>query len=211
MPEQHTPYDSGYRLAPVPHELPAAAAPGQYGKVDFTNENGDVVFTAWAQQTESGYILRIDEHQDVELGIETSSTRHLREAATAQLDQTLRVLTAQSQLTLLEEDPETFGAGHYVIYNDTDTRRICITEIYDGTDWSDPDRVASAWDVSTEQRTLGTPDRWTQVSEHTYTAENVHRVIDETAAWTRSVAVEHSVAQHYSAGASAGEPRSYLS
>ena len=40
------------------------------------------------------------------------------------------------------EDPETFGAGHFVFYPENDTRsRFAIEEQYTGTDWSDDERL----------------------------------------------------------------------
>lgn len=44
-----------------------------------------------------------------------------------------------------EEDPETFGAGHFVFYpRDETSPRWAIEEQYTDTDWSDPDRVPSS-------------------------------------------------------------------
>lgn len=50
-------------------------------------------------------------------------------------------------VSLLEEDPETFGAGHYVLYPAGHTPvRFAVEEQYaPGTDWSDPDRVPTSW------------------------------------------------------------------
>lgn len=49
---------------------------------------------------------------------------------------------------LAEEDPETFGAGHYVLYPEPDTHhaRFAIEEQYaPGVGWSDEDRVPTSW------------------------------------------------------------------
>ncbi|WP_234037044.1 hypothetical protein [Leucobacter sp. L43] len=97
MPENVNAYDSGYRLEPKPWSTGDGAASDDYGKVDFTNESGETVFTGWMQKTEAGYILRVDEHQDVKLGFETSSQRHAREAAMMLLTEELQVITARHE------------------------------------------------------------------------------------------------------------------
>ncbi|WP_448233128.1 hypothetical protein [Microbacterium lacticum] len=50
-------------------------------------------------------------------------------------------------VVLLEEDPETFGAGHYVLYPARNAHaRFAIEEQYArGVDWSDPDRIPTSW------------------------------------------------------------------
>lgn len=54
--------------------------------------------------------------------------------------------TYGEHVVLAEEDPVTFGAGHFVLYPAADSRsRFAIEEQYTGTDWSDPDRVPTSW------------------------------------------------------------------
>ena len=51
------------------------------------------------------------------------------------------------------EDPETFGAGHFVFYPENDTRsRFAIEEQYTGTDWSDDERLPTSWTWTAERR-----------------------------------------------------------
>ena len=54
--------------------------------------------------------------------------------------------TYGEHVVLREEDPETFGAGHFVLYPAAGSlSRLAIEEQYTGTDWSDPDRVPTSW------------------------------------------------------------------
>ncbi|MGQ7789003.1 hypothetical protein SD455_16670, partial [Nesterenkonia sp. K-15-9-6] len=56
-------------------------------------------------------------------------------------------------ITLTEEDPETFGAGHYVLYPHGRTdRRFTVEERYIDTDWSDPDRLPASWTWKAQTR-----------------------------------------------------------
>ena len=97
MPENVNAYDSGYRLEPEPWSTGDGVKADDFGKVDFTNESGETVFTGWMQKTEAGYILRVDEHQDVELAVETSNQRQTREAVMLLLTQELQVITARHE------------------------------------------------------------------------------------------------------------------
>lgn len=196
MPEPLTPYDAGYRLEPKPWVKEGTASPGglprqavadDYGRVDFEDDEGATVFTAWFQKTESGgYILRVDEHQDVELTIETSSQRQPREGAMMRLDNEIRVLAAQyaSVVTLSEEDPDAFGAGHYVIENRAGTWRFTITERFTGTDSSDPERIPTGWTYESESAVASTvPSGWDPVAHGEYGSEDVGRLIGLTQDW----------------------------
>ncbi|MBS1674511.1 MAG: hypothetical protein JSS74_11160 [Actinobacteria bacterium] len=70
-------------------------------------------------------------------------------------------------VVLLEEDPETFGAGHYVFYPSGHAQaRFAIEEQYaPGIGWSDPDRVPTSWLWRAEHITRR-PD-----GRHAWTAE----------------------------------------
>lgn len=59
----------------------------------------------------------------------------------------LKELTANCpNITLREEEPETFGHGHLVLYNDTNATRIAFTEICDRpTDDPDRDVIGYEW------------------------------------------------------------------
>lgn len=51
------------------------------------------------------------------------------------------------------EDPEVFGAGHFVLYPEVGgMSRFAIEEQYADTDWSDDDRVATSWTWISEVR-----------------------------------------------------------
>ncbi|WP_029608087.1 hypothetical protein [Leucobacter chromiiresistens] len=193
MPENVNAYDSGYRLEPKPWSTGAGAASDDFGKVDFTDEFGETVFTGWVQKTDAGYILRVDEHQDVELGFETSSQRQTREAAMTHLDQSLRVITARHEnaVSLYEGDPDSFGIGHYVIENTADDHRLAFTEQYIGTDSSDPDRIPNSWEVDRYTR-AHTGAEWKLRGTRTYETDEVEALIEFTADWVNHRAREQS-------------------
>lgn len=85
------------------------------------------------------------------------------EFSRAELDQNSAALIAGlEQLTnrlehveLEWEDPEVFGAGHFVLY--AEAGALAIKEQYTDTDWSDPDRIATAWTWESKAR-VGLPD-----------------------------------------------------
>ncbi|WP_336653543.1 MULTISPECIES: hypothetical protein [unclassified Leucobacter] len=172
MPEQVSPYDSGYRLEPRVHvnagivgeENPRPAEADDYGRVDFNNEFSETVLTVRVQRTEQGYIVRVDEHQDVALTIETSTQRQLRETAMQELDQALRPLAATEAVAFSDGEPDAFDPGHFILTPEREpygsalqpdeirAHSFVITELYDGTDESDPDRVPNRWEW--EKKTL---------------------------------------------------------
>lgn len=201
MPSTMNPYDNGYRLEPkswvkdgiAGEETPRPATPDDYGRVDFDNDTGQTVATVWIQKTEAGYILRVEEQQDVELAIETGSDRQLRETAMMKLDADLRVATADydEYLTLSEGDPETFGVAHYVIESDDRLHRFTITENYVGTDWSDPDRVPNSWTYEIEKVDHGSINGgvWKSVTSEEVGPEGVDQLVDDAKAWMQSLPV----------------------
>ena len=78
------------------------------------------------------------------------------------LDQGLNRIARKHQgaVRFVYEDPETFGAGHFVFYPQNDTRsRLVIEEQYTGTDWSDDDRVPTSWTWKCETARAGTSGR----------------------------------------------------
>lgn len=203
MAESPNPYDSGYRLEPrvwvqngvTGQEDPRPSIPDDYGRVDFEDDEGNAAFTAWIQKTEAGYILRVDEHQNVELAVETSSQRHAREAAMMQLDSALQVVAASypEAIALSEQDPDTFGAGHYVYENSELNQRLVITEQYAGTDSSDPDRIPNGWKweagkVTDSDGVIG----WTVTDKGEVAAEKVEQLIDEVKGWAQTQARDFS-------------------
>ena len=53
--------------------------------------------------------------------------------------------TYGDRVVLFEEDPVTFGSGHFVFYPESGSAsRFAIEEQYTGTDWSDPNRVPTS-------------------------------------------------------------------
>lgn len=199
MPVEMNPYDDGYRLKPkawvndgiAGEEDPRPATADDYGRVDFDNDAGETVVTVWIQKTEAGYIVRVEEQQDVELAIETGSDRQLRESAMMKLDADLRVATVDHDeyLTLSEHDPETFGAAHYVIESDDRLHRFSITENYVGTDWSDDDRVPNSWTYEVERVDHASINGnvWTSVSSKEVGPEGVDQLVDDAKAWMQSI------------------------
>lgn len=203
MPEFTNPYDTGYRLEPKPwvangitgNDDPRASVPNDYGRVDFEDDEGNTAFTAWIQKTDTGYILRVDEHQDVDLAIETSSQRQAREAAMMQLDTALQVIAANhpDAISLTEQDPDTFGAGRYVFENEERNQRLAITEQYIGTDSSDDDRIPNSWKWEAEKYTDSDGIAGWSLTDHAeISAEHVEQLIDEVSGWVQTRAREHS-------------------
>ncbi|MBL3685691.1 hypothetical protein D3248_01805 [Leucobacter zeae] len=195
IPENLTPYDTGYRLEPlvwirgnstVSDRTPNAVGPDDYGKVDFTDEFGETVFTAWIQQTETGYILRVDEHQDVGLGFETSTQRHVREQAMMQVDAGLRAVAAQNpkRVTYDHGDPDAFGLGNFILTpEERNDLRFIVTEEFVGTDTSDPDRVPNSWTADIYQYDKAWASIWTRE----YGPDEIDQLADTAREWVNGL------------------------
>ncbi len=86
------------------------------------------------------------------------------------------------------EDPETFGAGHFVFYPENDTRsRFAIEEQYTGTDWSDDERLPTSW-TWTAEREVRQPDGryvWGVERNGEARAEDFWPVLVEAENWAR--------------------------
>lgn len=86
------------------------------------------------------------------------------------------------------EDPETFGAGHFVFYPENDGRsRFSIEEQYTGTDWSDDERLPTSW-IWTAERRVRHPDGttvWGIEREGEARAEDFRQVLAEAEKWSR--------------------------
>ncbi|MGP5009171.1 hypothetical protein [Brachybacterium tyrofermentans] len=84
------------------------------------------------------------------------------------LDDGLHRIEQQSQdrLILLDEDPVTFGAGHFVLYPlHGSSPRFAIEEQYPpGVDWSDEDRVPVFWTWASEARLPQSDGSWAWVT-----------------------------------------------
>ena len=198
MPTQMNPYDDGWRLEPrvwvtdgtTGNEEPRPAQADDYGRVDFDNDEGATVFTAWVQKTEAGYILRVDEHQDVELAIETSSDRQVREAAMMRLDAGLRVIAAEHPSVCFEDDcePEAFGICNFRFtpMERGDRRRFLITEEYVGTDWSDHDRIPNTWTWETGQYSEAS-GQWEVAAEGECGPDTIEQLLDQARAWASEI------------------------
>ncbi|SDQ32954.1 hypothetical protein [Leucobacter chromiiresistens] len=206
MPTNLNPYDTGGRLEPKPWPTDAGTDSDDYGKVDLTDEFGETVFTGWMQKTEAGYILRVDEHQDVELAFETSSQRHAREAAMMQLDQALRTITARHDEAVwcYDGDPDAFAPGHFVIENNAGGHRFAVTEQYVGTDSSDVDRVPNSWDIDIARRSQN--GSWESAETRNYEPAKIKELIELATDWVNARVREQatqealrapSVAQHH--------------
>lgn len=121
-------------------------------------------------------------------------TGHDRHELAERMDQLTEGLARIAQthsryVSFFEEDPETFGAGHYVFYLRGDrTARWAIEEQYAGTDWSDPDRLPTSWTWQ-EQHRRRLPDgsnHWVPVDEGEILSENVQRLIQKAESWAQN-------------------------
>lgn len=155
----------------------------------------------WIQKNDDGgYIMRVDEHQDVELTIETSSQRQERETAMQCLSAAIAVTAAEHSASLdyTEEDPETFGAGHFVFHNKDGNQRLAITEEYIGTDWSDADRIPNGWNWSAEKfATVNGTDQWVETGSAEVDANDVEQLVDEINGWARTRTHDLSMSQAF--------------
>ncbi|HWV50453.1 MAG TPA: hypothetical protein VN035_13455 [Microbacterium sp.] len=94
---------------------------------------------------------------------------------------------------LAEEDPETFGAGHYVLYPETDVHRarFAIEEQYaPGVDWSDEDRLPTSW-LWRAERIVRQPDGthiWGLERHGEAFPEGLPALLTEVERWVRRVA-----------------------
>lgn len=105
------------------------------------------------------------------------------------LDDGLHRIEQQSQdrLILLYEDPETFGAGHFVLYPlHGSSPRFAIEEQYPaGVGWADEDRVPVSWTWASEAR-LPQPDGswpWVTLSEGEVVSADYETLLHITGGW----------------------------
>lgn len=73
MTKQPTPYDTGERLEPRvwPTSEPGVSySRTRYGKVDFDNDEGATVFTAYAEKNGDGYTLKVQDLSSTPLSVE---------------------------------------------------------------------------------------------------------------------------------------------
>ncbi len=104
-----TPYDTGDRLEPKPWHvqplnLPDADEAARYGRVDFDNDSGETVLTAWVERNEDrkGYTL----HTDVQ-GEETPTVKLTVEGQEALIIQPSAALQEKVRQTIAELPTET--------------------------------------------------------------------------------------------------------
>ncbi|WP_196323279.1 hypothetical protein [Microbacterium lacticum] len=107
------------------------------------------------------------------------------------LDEGLRRIARKYEgaVSLVEEDPETFGAGHYVFYPEAHSRtRFAIEEQYaPGVGWDDPDRVPTSWLWRAERRTRH-PDGthvWAEVQFGESFPEQLPELLTTVERWVR--------------------------
>ncbi|MGO1553032.1 MAG: hypothetical protein ACTHZ5_13595 [Micrococcaceae bacterium] len=105
------------------------------------------------------------------------------------LDDGLQRIEQQSQdrLILLDEDPVTFGAGHFVLYPlHGSSPRFAIEEQYPaGVDWSDDDRVPVSWTWASEAL-LRQPDGswpWVTLAEGEVASADYETLLQITGGW----------------------------
>lgn len=106
------------------------------------------------------------------------------------------------------EDPVTFGAGHFVFYPMEGTAsRFAIEEQYTGTDWSDPDRVATSWTWTSEIRVSEPPGSypWQVIDEGEVLPANYAQLVERAASWVQTTAELAARAEALSPGPVATE------
>ncbi|TLP71909.1 hypothetical protein [Nesterenkonia sphaerica] len=94
------------------------------------------------------------------------------------------------QITLAEQDPETFGAGHYVLYpQGRADRRFAVEERYIDADWSDPDRLPASWSwkAQTRQRQPDGTHPWVTTDQGVVPSNSVHQLLGYAQKWAASV------------------------
>lgn len=87
---------------------------------------------------------------------------------------------------LRDEDPEVFGAGHYILYPlEGSALQFTITEQYTGTDWSDPDRVPTSWQWSADALTARTERGypWVTLERGEVASADVSRLLGIARGW----------------------------
>ena len=93
-------------------------------------------------------------------------------------------------VTLSEEDPESFGAGHYVLYpRGQSDRRFAIEERYIGTDGTDPDRLPASWSWKAQTRHQRSDGSYPWVTtDHGVVPSNfVHQLLGYAQKWATTV------------------------
>lgn len=92
-------------------------------------------------------------------------------------------------LFLADEDPITFGGGHFVLYPaDHNGSRFTVEELYIGSVWDDPERIPSSWAWRDEHR-LPSPDGgriWVASSEGEVPASRVMHLVARAEGWARA-------------------------
>ncbi|RLP68784.1 hypothetical protein D9V30_09510 [Mycetocola reblochoni] len=94
---------------------------------------------------------------------------------------------SQDRLILLYEDPETFGAGHFVLYSlHGSSPRFAIEEQYPpGVGWADEDRVPVSWTWASEARVPQSDGTWPWVTlaEGEVVSADYERLLHITGGW----------------------------
>jgi hypothetical protein len=97
--------------------------------------------------------------------------------------------TYGEHVVLLEEDPLTFGAGHFVLHSAEGSRsRLGIEEQYTDTDWSDPDRIPTSWTWHAEalhRQDDGSYD-WITLGQGEITSNDVDQLIAVAETWANT-------------------------
>jgi len=91
---------------------------------------------------------------------------------------------------LADEDPVTFGAGHYVFTPmEGSSPRLAITEQYTGTDWSDDERVPTSWTWTSEACLAESNGRylWVALAEGEIASAGYERLVEIVEGWASSI------------------------
>lgn len=93
-------------------------------------------------------------------------------------------------VVLRDEDPVTFGAGHFVLYPvEASTPRFAIEEQYTDTDWSDEDRVPTSWTWISASRSLelGEEYPWVTLAEGEVPTSSYRELLTLAEGWAKTV------------------------
>ncbi|GAA4486916.1 hypothetical protein [Microbacterium panaciterrae] len=107
------------------------------------------------------------------------------------------------------EDPLTFGGGHFVFYPEgSNSARFAIEEQYEGTDWSDEDRLPTSWTWRAE-RIVRHPDGshyWGTEREGETKIEDLPNLLVEVDRWVRKTENRATQSAQFGAPARRQEP-----
>ena len=96
----------------------------------------------------------------------------------------------EQRVTLWYEDPEAFGAGHFVLYPiGHSLARFSVEEQYTGSDWADPDRLPTSWTWHAERlrRDPNGAWHWTTSARGSVESDDFAQLLVQAHAWVRRI------------------------